>query len=1012
MASSSSTEERDHSVLTAFLSIPDSPNCFRFYSRSGSNAGVYVLGWWATCIATEFIKSEAVVKNWSETPSSRNSGGGSIIGSSSPMTTIPVIVLNDTICKEVIADCLLRRGTSVEFYDKNSRGEFECVQRGSPGNITDFEATLFEQEQESDVQLMASGALVFGGAPTDGTIRIGLATLNTTLRHISVAEYRDVVQLVDLDVLLAQLSVKELSLTLSSAVGKEKRSSTGMKEEGEEETGREAVMKEPIQAVRRLCERLRIHLTIQNGFSEVQAPLLPADVALKDLLRVPEERMHLLDFPLGSKACAFLLTKVDLLDPHNHRAFYLRHVMPSTFMKLDSAALEALHMFSDRPDAKGMAPTSVYSWLSRGVTTGMGGRVMRQWLLQPLRHTADIIQRQSMVQLLLDNTTLRDALVSEVLRKCGGDMDRLNRKLMRRRVSLKDLKKVLQFIDVLPVCVRVLRLASNGEGQRFSKLVMDEYTAPLEEIVEHTSNLRVLVESSVDFTSDPVAPRINPAFDDALQDVHHRLLVIQHAMEKEYQLLGRRYRWAEKGKVKLEYHNSYGYVFRLPGKENREVRSEKELIFLSTAKDGVRFVSESLAALSSQYKSVSDEYDRRQETLKQKLIDTVSSYLPLLDDAKEILAALDVFVAWATLVKDSPNTMVCPTVYDPPSSPTRSSLSSSSLPTTVKLEGAGDAALTSSPPSYAEGRSRESAGVRTSSSTEGTLPLLHFHQLRHPLVELRQASFHPNSVQLSTAHNGMVITGPNMGGKSTFMRSVGVAVVLAQVGCFVPAEAAELTVRDAVMCRVGATDHLSQGVSTFMVEMLESSAILSQATPQTLAIVDELGRGTSTYDGFGLAWAIAKAIGCDIGATLLFSTHFHEMTELPSKYSQLQNFHFGAAVNEEAGTLQFLYQLEPGPCGQSYGLYVAALARMPEEVIENAKRKALALETFEKNDVTQQGKQAVVEVIAGNEELGERVKEYAARVRHATQVGDESALNNLRDEIAQDPLVWPLLSST
>lgn len=1001
MASSTSSEERDNGVLAAFLSQPDSPTCFRFFSRSGNNAGVYVLGGWATCIAVEYIKSEAIVKNWSDTtsPSPRSSTGStgscSSSSSSSSSSTVPVIVLNDTICKEVIADCLLRRGASVEFYDKNSRGEYECVQRGSPGNITDFEATLFEQEHESEIQLMARGALVFDSAPVDGRIHVGLAALNTTLRHISVTEYKDVVQLVDLDVLLAQLNVKELSLNLTNSTAKKGTDAAAVEE------NTDSIMKEPVQAVRRICDRLRIHLSIQNGLKEMQGPVLPADVALKDLLRVPEERMLLTDFPLGSKACALLLHAVDLLDSNNHRAFYLRHVMPSTFMKLDSAALEALHIFSERPDTKGMAPTSVYSWLSRGVTTGMGARVMRQWLLQPLRHTADIIQRQSMVQLLLDNTPLRDALVGEVLRKCGGDMDRLNRKLMRRRVTLKDLKKVLEFVDVLPACVRVLRLASNTEGHRFSKLVVDEYTAPLEEIVEHVSNLRTLVESSVDFTSDPVAPRINPAFDDDLEEVHENIVVIQQAMEKEYQLLVQRYNWAEKGKIKLEYHNTYGYVFRLPGKENKELRAAKDLIIISTAKDGVRFVSDNLTALSTQYKSISQEYDRRQETLKQKLIDTVASYLPLLDDAKEILASLDVFVAWARLVKESPNTMVCPTVYDPPGNTETPSVSQVSS-IGIKKEGS----ASSSVPSQVLSSSSSS-----SLSAGGNHPLLHFHELRHPLVELRQSTFHSNSIHLSTEHNGIVITGPNMGGKSTFMRSVGVAVVLAQIGCFVPAEAAELTVRDAVMCRVGATDHLSQGVSTFMVEMLESSAILSQASPQTLAIVDELGRGTSTYDGFGLAWAIAKTIGCDIGATLLFSTHFHEMTELPYKYSALQNFHFGAAVNEEAGTLQFLYQLEPGPCGQSYGLYVAALARMPEEVIESAKRKASALESFEKNDLRQQGNQPVVEVVAENKELAERVQSYAARVRHATQAGDEAELSRLHEEISQDAFLCRLLSA-
>ena len=168
-----------------------------------------------------------------------------------------------------------------------------------------------------------------------------------------------------------------------------------------------------------------------------------------------------------------------------------------------------------------------------------------------------------------------------------------------------------------------------------------------------------------------------------------------------------------------------------------------------------------------------------------------------------------------------------------------------------------------------------------------------------------------------------------MGGKSTFMRSIGIVVLLAQAGCFVPAEYAELTVKDGVMCRVGSTDYMSQGVSTFMVEMVESSAILSNATNNTLVIVDELGRGTSTYDGFGLAWAIAHHLAVAVRCSLLFSTHFHEMTALASNYSNIRNMHF-AAEPEEGGTkLRFTYKLQPGACGRSYGIYVAELANLP-----------------------------------------------------------------------------------
>eukprot|EP00796_Vickermania_ingenoplastis_P004167 gene4167-3008_t len=900
------SEERDTGILATFLERGDSPDCFRFFSRTGGNAGVYVLGWWATFTAVEYIKSETVVRTWTD----------------SAGTAVPVVVLNDAMCKEVIADCLLRRGATVEFYDKNVRGAYECVQRGSPGNIADFEASLFEQE-ESAVQLMASGALIFGSNTTGGAVQMGLAALNATLRHITVAEYEDSTQLVDLDVLLSQTNVKELTLTLPSAAAQD-------------------TMKEQLQAVRRICDRLRIGLTLQTAKESQRGAgaSVTAD-ALKDLLRVPQDRIQLLDLPLGSRAVQELLRNVDLCDPNNQRAYYLRRVMPSTYVKLDSAAVEALHLFSARPDPKGMAPSSIYGWLNR-CCTGMGSRLLRQWLLQPLRGVSEIEQRQAMVQLLVDNTPMRDGLVSEVLRRCG-DMDRMNRKLMRRRVALKDMRALLQFVEVISPCIRVLRLGA-AVGGRHGKLVMDEYIAPLEEIADHIKNLRVLIESS-------------------LGTLHGDLKAVEVAIEKEYALVLKRYDWNERT-MKVEFHTSYGYVFRVSRKEDHQLRNTKDFIILSTSKDGVRFVSDNLAALSSRYKDISAEYDRRQEALKRKLVDTVASYLPLLDDAKEMLAALDVFVAWATVARESPRPMVCPTV-----------------------------------------RSSEAPAVKS----EFASPLLQFHNLRHPLVELRQPDFHANSAELTTEASGVVITGPNMGGKSTFMRSVGVAVVLAQIGCFVPADAAELCVRDAVMCRVGATDHLSQGVSTFMVEMLESAAILSHATPQTLAIVDELGRGTSTYDGFGLAWAIAKAIGCDIGATLLFSTHFHEMTELPTVEPRLRNFHFGADVNESEGTLRFLYTLEPGPCGQSYGLYVAALARMPPEVIHSARRKAAVLESFEsasagaRDAIASDTVRKAVAAVAADDEAYKRVQGYARRVRAATDAGDDTELKRVKLEVTQDP---------
>jgi DNA mismatch repair protein MutS len=188
----------------------------------------------------------------------------------------------------------------------------------------------------------------------------------------------------------------------------------------------------------------------------------------------------------------------------------------------------------------------------------------------------------------------------------------------------------------------------------------------------------------------------------------------------------------------------------------------------------------------------------------------------------------------------------------------------------------------------------------------------------------------------------LLITGPNMAGKSTYIRQVALITLMAQIGSFVPARSATIGIADRIFARVGASDELSRGQSTFMVEMTETARILNTATPRSLVILDEIGRGTSTYDGISLAWAVVEYLHEHIGCRTLFATHYHELTDLEKSFSGMKNLN--VAVREWQDEVVFLHKIVEGAADKSYGIHVARLAGVPREVIERSKEILAQLE--------------------------------------------------------------------
>lgn len=536
-----------------------------------------------------------------------------------------------------------------------------------------------------------------------------------------------------------------------------------------------------------------------------------------------------------------------------------RVTSPAATMELDSFTQRGLELVEPlRPESK----LTLFSVLDR-TKTSMGRRLLRRWLLHPLREEEPIRERLDAVEALISRADLEG--LGEGLRRCC-DLPRLLGRIGAGRTNPLDLSLLRKTFRALPGILDALSPAVGDSGllggihaalSRSPKGLADELE-------------RFLVDSP------PPNPEDGGLVREGYSPELDRLREEARALRREIAALEERER-RRTGipTLRVGYNQVLGYFFELTKPHLPKVPPEWRR--RQTLKGVERFISPELGELADRLSQVEARAKELELEIYQGFLGRLREALPELRRLGEALAELDALRSLAEVAQ-------------------------------------------------------KGGWVRPRFTSS---PRIAIREGRHPVVE-RTCEFVPNDLVMDEDTFLAIVTGPNMAGKSVFLRQVALIALLAQMGSFVPAKEAELPLFDKIYTRIGATDALSGGLSTFMAEMVEAATILSGATERSLVILDELGRGTSTYDGVALAWAIAKHLALKVRCKTLFATHYRELTRLEEEVPGVVNLH--AAVREWEGEVIFLHRILPGPAGKSYGVQVAKLANLPEEVLEEAER--------------------------------------------------------------------------
>lgn len=505
-------------------------------------------------------------------------------------------------------------------------------------------------------------------------------------------------------------------------------------------------------------------------------------------------------------------------------------------------------------------------WLLDKTKTAMGKRLLRYWLEHPLLNIGTILNRQSAIADLVDDTVQRLEITESLIGIF--DIERLMTKIVYGNANARELRSLCGAFENLP---QIKNLISKFDSSLMRKLTED---------IDTLEDIHQLIDTAIE-EEPPFSVRegglikegYNEELDAVRSDMNNSTSLLAQIELEQKEKTGI-------PKLKVGYNRVFGYYIEVTNSYKDKV--PEEYIRKQTLTNCERYITQELKDLEGRILGAKDRSFGMEYAIFDEIRKVVANNLDRIEKTAKAIATLDVLTSLANVASDN---------------------------------------------NYTRPEVNQSSKIILKDS-------------RHPVVEalLSGAPFVPNDVTLDNDSNRVaIITGPNMAGKSTYMRQVALIVLMAQMGSFVPASYAEIGVVDSIFTRVGASDDLASGQSTFMVEMNEVANIVKKATKNSLLILDEIGRGTSTYDGMSIARAVLEFVADKkkLGAKALFATHYHELTVMENLLDGVKNYNI--AVKKRGDDITFLRRIIPGGADDSYGIEVAKLAGLPDWIIKRAK---------------------------------------------------------------------------